>query len=391
MKILSSIDGRIAQLAFATNETTQVALSSYKVLLHTFLPAVSIVMLVKPDAPIPASLADMLRATWADMLRESGRDPATNPFFILSSDARPIRRWIQDPFLVLCDVTGQSRSLLHPNANPDSERYVKEFAAALNWQMASAGVNFEGGNVLFVADVLLLGKDILTRQRLSGSGEALDDVPERLRAACGAREVRLLGGSARRQMMPQEDKCYQPFFHIDLYLSPGGRDVQGRPVMVLAEIRDEFVVGGKRPRNWVELRANLEAALEETWNQLVEAGFAVHRIPIVLAIDAMGYTVYSFNNMKVEAYDRVRRAYLPDYSLATVNQELIQALIQGHEQAAQVLATLGFEVQPVRSALLALTSKARGSLHCIAKVLQRETNSDPTESSLGHPPHEIRQ
>lgn len=384
MKLLSSIDGLITQLAFATNEPTVTALSSYKGILETFPAEISIVMLVKPDAPVPKAAQDRLQAHWIRLLARSGRAKHKNPLLIFASDSQPIRRWIQDPFAVLVDPATGARCLLSSRSSPQGDRYGRTFAQALNLTAATAKAYFEGGNLLFVSDVLLLGKDTLRRP--SNSAKAGRTVQKQLQTAFGAPACLLLGGSIPRQMMPREDKCYQPFFHLDLYLSPAGQDIHGRPTMLLAELSDDFIYASGRPPRWEEMRTNIATALEETRLQLVEAGFVVARIPIVLHVTASGYTVYSFNNMKVEVDGHIRRAYLPSYSAHTTIPALKDMLEQGQVVSTQKLAACGFEVRPVQARLLALTSSARGSLHCIAKTLQRHLSAPPAPTAVNDVP-----
>jgi hypothetical protein len=374
MKAQSSIAGQITMIALAANQVEREALQSYQVILAAFGPEVAFVFLVRASpAQLDQDTVAAIQLTWEEMLAATARDPQDNPLIIIPSTEPNISRWIQDPFAVLTDAGGRM-TLLQPRRDGGPQEYALAIAKALGWELAMSDVVFEGGNVLVVGDHLLVGKDTLDRQ---GTGYALAEAAlgEALRRSFGTAQVLLLGSPERRQVAYARPACYQPFFHLDLFLCPAGVDAQGRDTMLLAELHDAYIVGTQQPRAWRDLADNLRLALEDVRGQLLAAGFAVERMPIVLATNRQGYDVYSFHNLKVEAHGGGKRAILPEYSLqksdAAEDAALRQALWAAFKECQQKLEDLGFAVVPLPSELLRIASKHRGSLHCMAKALKR--------------------
>ena len=362
MPALSSIQGKITRIALSTHETKPEALQSYGPILRAFDPDVSFVIMVRaPADQLDPPTIDQLETAWTDLLQNPPRPLSDNPIFFAPRSLREPRRWIQDYFAVLTHHAGPTHALLKPFPDTDHHphtHYTDEFSHVLDTFVKPVPFPFQGGNLLVIDDTLLLGRDT-----------PLDD-HQHLLQAMGLPKILPLGTDQPLTIDLSGKKSRQPFFHLDLYLTPGGHTSDGQPIALLAELQDQCITGVP-PSTWPQVRANIQTSLQHTAQQLLTAGFHVHRLPIVIHLFSNSFHVYSYNNIKVEAFHNHKRAYLPQYHRTNqprLNQIFTQALTHTTAQLHQVGFT---HTRTISSNLLTLASQSRGGLHCLAKAIAR--------------------
>lgn len=306
--------------------------------------------------------------------------------------------WAQDPFVVLrrnrCEeVLLQSVFLEH---RPDF--FVSILLPGLlkrEMLIKPTSLHLEGGNILVGDDYALMGKDLLAANLVAVPNFSKDaemakgtlrSLVKHLEDALGVKKIHFVGTKEHRERNGVHTS--QPIFHIDCFLTLGGKNKAG----------EEVIFMGDPGWTWNKLQAaglvdevedwefnplpKYVADFEEIGNYLnTLAGFQVEKFPLLYREEKY----MSFNNCLVEVYQNgegkeIKNAFLPDYRggpLATEKLDAILTKLNG--MAEEILNRNGFDqVQFLDcDGLFSEKSMQNGSLHCMTKVLRRSSYSKP--------------
>lgn len=300
------------------------------------------------------------------------------PVPIYSRIDAPRGRWLQDPFLCL---SGPERTELVVDKDADDFVRVAAFqiAAATGWTLRPVDLRFSGGNLLRLDDTLLVGKDLALENGIPAQDNFLkpdkaewEALETKLATLLQVEKIVWVG--LRRKFKPTippmglGDPTWQPFFHLDLFLLPGGRDAQGRLLILL----------GKPTLNredddlaCAQLKV-LQSALDEVEANLRRdiSDLAIDYLPILIALQNERWLPLSYCNGWIDCTGADKTVYLPDFSgweptVATGYRiETIQAA------AERTMENHGFSVRFVKMKFEEYLTDG-GTLHCAVKVLKR--------------------
>jgi hypothetical protein len=310
-------------------------------------------------------------------------DAQGRPLLPVHIDCRidaPRGRWLQDPFLCL---SGHERTELVVDKNADDFVRVAAFqiAAATGWTIRPVDLRFAGGNLLRLDDVLLVGKDLAFENLICEPSDFLvpnaaawEALKAKLRRLFQVEHIVWVG--LERKFKPQirpiglDDLTWQPFFHLDLFLMPGGRDAEGRLRVFVGEIHPVTDIYTDVAQ--VGALDALRMALEEITAKLVHdlPGLIVERLPILILSGPQRLNVYSLCNGWLDVGPHGGRAYLPDYRAAIGETQYALAIAQAHAAAEAKLLSLGIATIWVQMNFLEYASDG-GALHCAVKVMHR--------------------
>ncbi len=335
-------------------------------------------------------------------------------------------KWIQDPVFCLQKYDGENydSTLVYSIFQQRLVDFLLPLELAqnheLNLRCHPTRLILEGGNMLFVDDILFVGKDLIRQnldllcKREPKTGWTEEKVISCFKAQFNIDRVIPLGqpetrisystrGLSESKSM-QHRESHQPFFHLDLYLNFGGIHHEtgnriafvGSPTLAL-EILDQMMVddgkGGKKPlghhqagKNIVTSVDKIEVLTKKTEmffdhlkRQLIKEGFTIVEIPLYPFAEPImqGYAVCSWNNSLSEIYDggREKHIYLPSYyvknrTCRTGHNKRIKIL---EEKVKKIYEDHGFSVHLIDAGRLFRNACQRGgSLHCMVKVLRRK-------------------
>jgi hypothetical protein len=239
----------------------------------------------------------------------------------------------------------------------------------------------EGGNILIGNDFALVGRNLLQRNRHHYEAH-LDpmEVEQRMQAdfqrLLGMRYVYFIGSDHplpdAKRWYPEHPEALQPFFHLDLYLSLGGKDKAGDEIIMLAEI-DLPSVGKDLSDPQRKTLEGINVALKAVKDQLSEISrhsfgpkFRIEEIPMsgcFVGDETKGqrFVPYSYNNAQFEWYHGISRVYLPHYAGCEHLEQRLRENLPGLGFARITFVEYDFEDFALQN----------GSLHCLTKVLQR--------------------
>lgn len=307
-------------------------------------------------------------------------------------------KWIQDPFCVL-ELGDDYNALLQPYY---SDRIPEQFISmqlaedrSLKLVVQPTRYWLEGGNILIGENFAMLGKDLLVRNWLdvirkkgiANSTEAdIDNFEADIRQLLGKPYLFWPGFDVPRPKLKHpEELSYQPAFHLDLFLTLGGKAANGKEIILHGDpamawkVCEEIL--GVRVETWLqvdkrEFLQGFQAVL--TYIQAMSEGKAgapqFEMIPLPW-LTWKGMT-YSYNNCLVEEFDGKKYAYVPSYLVAEVLDEadrLNPVFLALEAEVERQFSKAGFEpVCWVKAGNHFRTyAAAEGSLHCISKVLRR--------------------
>jgi hypothetical protein len=298
--------------------------------------------------------------------------------------------WVQDPLLVWC--VHQDRVILQPvpplgAAEAPSRLEVdtvlaRSLANTLNCPIRSIPLAVEGGNVLRLGDCLLLGRDIGPDNGISIRGPHLHPdvavwkhLEAKALAELGGKEAVWVGNERKaahglRGLPIKNTPSWQPLFHIDLFLLPGGVGPGGEPRLFLGEIQnlnDDALDGADR-----EGLDGLKAMLEEVGESLRHQmpGLQIARLPIITLVTEGQISIESLCNGWVEVSSRGKLAFLPDYRPRPGHDQYSVRRADLHVRAGETLLRWGFQPRWVDMNFPELSRHA-GALHCAIKILNR--------------------
>lgn len=293
------------------------------------------------------------------------------------------RLWAQDPFVVLSTENGQ-RCFLEPYHFGFQFRdafVADQVAEKTDFLLKPTRYLLEGGNILVGDDYVLIGKNILERNyRRWFPTLSLEAATERLTEAfaemLGMRYVIWVGleeaFKPSKIFFPLGQEGLQPLFHLDFFLTLGGKNEHGDEIVFVAELNRANVMGVVADERELALfSAGLDAVAEQlaTLDQRQPGPkFEVKRLPIGLNfVQPDTPHVYAYNNCLTEVYDGIRMVYLPSFLPEPLTGSFRTDIEQ---QARSAFEGAGFKVKLVRNGFQGRISQ-NGSLHCMTKILRR--------------------
>lgn len=288
--------------------------------------------------------------------------------------------WAQDPVSVLVDEGGES-VLLDPwysRLKFDYQLIGKTVGATANLLVKQTPLYLEGGNILQGSDYILVGEDTV-RKNEQEYGIGKQAVIAALKEAYGVEKVLIIGDGRTYRREP----CFfqgfsQPIFHLDMYMTLGGKIMENGEERELVFVGEHCVLGKLNHLN-TKLLKKIANGVDEAAAQLAQAHingrrFKVVRIPLVLLLRSFGsgelrHPYYlSLNNALVENHSKGRRVYLPKYKVEGLPGSEVADLV---DKAMNIYRVNGFEPVLVEGPWSDF-SQAGGSMHCMVKVLRRD-------------------
>jgi hypothetical protein len=359
----------------------EMVLERYGGLLRAFQDRVGFVVLGRLDEKLEAQA----RATRLAGFLGGKADDLARLTFCSSGDlwGQGLASWaysefVQDAFLVLEDELGHP-VLLEGASASQSNSLAWHLAASLDCHLKPGLLDMEGGNILIGDDYALIGKNTLLGNlgratRLWGE-PAQAHLEHYLRHVLGMRQVIWLGledAWDAKGFVSNGKEAFQPFFHLDLFITLLGKDEEGKELVMLAEVAGEHVQG-LQDSDLSHLAA-LNLRLDEVAQQLAEVDVLATRPIFKVIRNKIGgriiqsedgrrkFLPYAHNNALVECFDGIKRIFLPSFP----NQVHLQASL------ARQLSQLGFgQVHFIEHAFEFFAHRG-GSLHCLSVVLRRE-------------------
>lgn len=323
--------------------------------------------------------------------------------------------WAQDPFCVLRLDDTYHIILQSYYSKRFADQYIS-FALANHEETAffikPTELQFEGGNILAGSDFILAGKNILANNCLElmrregnvGIDEiAVESIRSRMAKEFGVEHVIWVGfQNCRPDLFASGEATYQPAYHIDLFLTLGGKyrgntvedfndkvsqhqnEQQqlifiGDPLMAwqsstigtgLSENSEQEIV------NYFDEIADFFWAFNQASNSSAPS-FKIVRLPLYIYKGI----IFSYNNCLVETFDDQGNVYLPNYILSfpsnTEEKELNVVLEQIQGQVESIFYGNGFSsVNWIgKGEHFQRFAKRMGSLRCLTKVLRRSNPS----------------
>lgn len=289
--------------------------------------------------------------------------------------------WIQDPFVVMETHQGETLLLEPYRSRVKQNSFLAEqFADTTGYALLPTRYLIEGGNILVGDDYALVGTNLLQRNIFhqdytSITKAAIKAVSEDLKKALGMRYIFWMGEQTPLTIRLKHltgPEGLQPFFHLDLFLTLGGKAPNGDELVLLARI-DQNQVKGIKSEEHVHALHELEGAMQRIHAQLMEINesfpgpnFDVKRIPIGGRIEGSEATLrfvpQFYNNAQVEWYHGFGRIYLPSYP---GSQDFEEGTLR------PLLEDIGFKRITFIQHAFERYAERNGSLHCLTKVLKR--------------------
>ncbi len=383
-RAVSSVYGKIDQILLAIDGDYQSVEpfrveSFYKELFIAFADRVSFVVM----GHFGHGAEERLRET----LQREGLDPelvqvhtplADNAEHELRHQQGP---FVQDPFVVMESQHGETLLLEPYRGQLNQNAFLAEqFADVTGFALLPTRYLLEGGNILIGDDYALVGRNLLERNRQKffadkDPKEAEAIITRDLKRALGMRYLFWIGSDTALQHPLAAQwagpEALQPFYHLDLFLTLGGKSKMGDEIILLAEIDTTSFDPQPTPAQFVAI-AHLNAALKSIKDQLQaysdnHAGprFLIEEIPMSGKIngegDQLDFVPYSYNNAQVEWYHGVSRIYLPSFP----NRHSIE------DRLRENLPGLGFNRITFIQYDMEQFALRKGGLHCLTKVLRR--------------------
>ncbi len=321
--------------------------------------------------------------------------------------------WAQDGFCVQAYDTRYNLILqpLH------SRRFVDQFISfdlalerELDLLIKPTLLELEGGNILVGDRFALIGKNTLganwisrlvgipetTRSDQNALEAEFESLCQEIRFELGVDSIIWVGYSAvRRDLFDGSHLTYQPDFHIDLFLTLGGKTNDGDDLLLIGDPRlgnqllEQYLgIAVAHDLTWEDDPITDEFVFDSFFDAM-DAQFADYNatqserrfkiIQLPMLIDRG--IVYSYNNCLVEQYGDQLRAILPNYVDDEENPAQLSQSEKGmnakfeilNQEVEQILKSNGFTnvIWVGGGRQLKHFARSRGSLHCLTKVLRR--------------------
>lgn len=325
--------------------------------------------------------------------------------------------WAQDLFCVL-KIDDQDLVLLQPVYS----RQKKFGDKLISMQLASVRENhmymrpttliLEGGNILRIDDYALIGLNTLAQNVIELLGknsetapEDLTQLEERIAAELGVNEVIWVGHNGCKQSLTQPGEfTYQPFFHIDLFLTPAGKVFRGDTTVELLLVGDvamaNDLIEGKlghrvhsglpiSKMDWPDLYLDEMMSFFTLYNQEntgKRSAFELVRLPLLFEKGQDAKSVlYSYNNAVVEEFDGKKHIFLPNYVKWEKDYDQEKEINERDDLQNKKFKLLQLEVERILHETAQFTAiywvghgshfrdfaYAEGALNCLTKVLRR--------------------
>jgi hypothetical protein len=387
-RLVSSSQGEIGQmlLAFPDYTTLEPLASLFPNLLDSLRSGLStgsslIVLAHRSNAGIAEQWLD--RAGFADRR------------VVAVDDSVHFSVWAEDAFVGVVDDAAPERVILvePPAFGRYADGLLADYLEEAGLDVATYQVPlyFQGGNVLVGDDFFLIGLDypLKTLEGLfrPAGGDALAEVREEYRRHLdGQRDLEFVGTSAPIRVPPPRPfvapdgkpgievfggapGTFQPIFHIDMFVTPAGRDPDGRFRVLVGDPRAAAELLGE------ELPEHASAgAFDEIAERLSAAGLRVIRNPLPYTFhdrwsDRERRWVRTWyhatsNNALVEVGAASRQVWIPTYGYGPW-----EALERTDQANARLWADLGFTVRSLGD--FHPLAQASGAVHCVKKYLRR--------------------
>jgi hypothetical protein len=298
--------------------------------------------------------------------------------------------WVQDPFYPLHDEKN-TPILLEPynfgSGSHEGDRNIAEMVSdSTGYLIKSTKYKFEGGNLLVGDDYLIAGISTLQENKnwffseveYNKQRENTEFISDQFKNLFGVNYVIWVGLKESLKFdtikVIQGNYNRQPFFHIDLYITLGGKDKRGDEIVFVADISISEIERFN-PVYHPDLKL-LQSALIETQEFFRtyrdhNAGptFKVVELPMGLRHEGNGtFIPLSYNNCLIESYSGVKNVYIPNFeSPDDLEIEYVRQL-QGKVQ--KVFDEQSVNVTFVSGSFID-SSRAGGALHCMTNVIQR--------------------
>jgi hypothetical protein len=306
----------------------------------------------------------------------------------------------QDPFVALRYPSG-FLSMLSSVVSPVAFSYSFVAGAIASGRIENLRLshptrfNLVGGNILAQRDWAIVGKDTLLANKnneflpfdgkaKSKKGYSEKKLSRELAKELGVQTIFIAGVDFEYPNWPYfQQGVQQPGFHIDFYLTPAG--LQADPDT--GEIKELIFIGeldtfnpptDSASQHIIELMTEgLEQAAEFFANQATPAGhsFRVVRIPLLLVGVTPERTVVnkllSWNQLLVESEGSVKNILMPDY-VGCEGGAAAPEYLPWQRKAKKIFKKEGFKVITVKGRFRDYSFLNGGSLHCIAKVIERK-------------------
>lgn len=298
---------------------------------------------------------------------------------IISAAKHKLTAWARDPALALRG-DGRFDDGVQLLVTKDLERRddlaaLKLLADQDGFSLADADLDFEGGNMLFGEDHVFIGADTIN---------ALDNpvmidqvVPETAeKTIIGCRKTPPI--QLTRKAMAGEDEwreifhfhnaqgTQQPIFHIDMFISPAGKDKDGRQVVLVGDpaLAAEILEEPLHP-------LSLSEHFDEIADDLTAQGFTVIRNPLPMIYkddieerQRIWYYASSNNVLVQKTAQKVNAVWVPQYG-----HDHWPELSKTDACNTEIWEKLGFQVHPIPDGQK--LAENLGGLHCLTNVLQR--------------------
>ncbi|MCB9763174.1 MAG: agmatine deiminase family protein [Alphaproteobacteria bacterium] len=278
--------------------------------------------------------------------------------------------WAQDAYCVLTD--GTQSTLLEPMTfTRGGDHFIAEqIAAHTDVRIDATRYHLEGGNMLTGDDFTLIGVDYLY-ENMTLTGQSAAEVTRGLQRQLGVEHLIWLGfEDPLRFPMQVFQGVRQPIFHIDMYITLGGKTASGRQRVFVGDTRLAKRLLDQDPVPDVISDAfDRVAAFLANYNASGPR-FEVVRLPLDLWFDEPGAprgTFLTYNNCLVEVFGDTRRAFVPAYASvapASLNRRRLDSAV------VEIFEGQGFDVRLMHGAYEELCKRG-GSMHCITKALAR--------------------
>lgn len=299
-------------------------------------------------------------------------------------------RWVQDPILIHQTDAGRrvlqpvppANTLDSPNRFAVDTALARALAQALQCPVLGTSIAAEGGNVMRLADHLLLGRDIGLDNGIARSGPHLNPgrqdweiLGKRALEEFGGEKVVWVGcermaSHGLKGLAIKSTPSWQPLFHLDLFMLPGGKGPDGQLRLFIGKIQN-LETQSIRPEDLQSLQL-LQAMLDEVETSLRQqiSGVEIAHLPIMASVHEGSIAIESLCNGWVEVGSQGRLAFLPDYRTHPHRDQYAVRRAMLHDLAADTLAHWGFETRWVDMDFPNLSRHA-GALHCAIKILSR--------------------
>ncbi len=279
--------------------------------------------------------------------------------------------WAQDGYSCVKNDAGATVLLEPLDFTRYGDHFVAEQVAAVSdLEIEVTKYHLEGGNILAGDNYVIIGIDYLHYNK-SITGESETDITNSFKKLFGVDQVIWLGFDVPVNFpIHVWQGKYQPIFHIDMYVTLGGKTASGKELVFVADARlAKKELGESAPPLVI---ADAFDKTSEFFDNYSKEGleFEVERIPIDLwNVDTRSGTFLTYNNCLIEVFGQEKNVFLPAYSSVAPGSRNRKKL---DEKVAKIFDDKGFTVKLLEGSYEELC-KNGGSIHCITKALDRKT------------------